>query len=63
MEDYIQMPILTSNAVICGIAILELEKEVSSTGDKDLRKKPQVYSEMQKSSMGKMDNRVFESAT
>ena len=46
--------------MIHGIAILELEEDVSSIEEKD--SKSQVYTEMQKSSMTKSDNRVFESA-
>ena len=46
--------------MIHGIAILELEEDVSSIEEKD--RKSQVYTEMQKSSMTKSDNRVFESA-
>ena len=39
VEDDIQMPILTPNTMIHGIAISELEEDVSSTEDKDLRKR------------------------
>ena len=46
--------------MIHGIAILELEEDVSSIEEKD--RKSQVYTEMQKSSMTKSDNRIFESA-
>ena len=46
--------------MIHGTAILELEEDVSSIEEKD--RKSQVYTEMQKSSMTKSDNRVFESA-
>ena len=46
--------------MIHGIAILELEEDVSSIEEKD--RKGQVYTEMQKSSMTKSDNRISESA-
>ena len=39
VEDDIQMAILTTNKMIHGIAISELEEDVSSTEDKDLRKR------------------------
>ena len=39
VEDDIQMPISTPNTMIHGIAISELEENVSSIEDKDLRKR------------------------
>ena len=39
IEDDIQMPILTPNTMIYGIAISEVEEDVSSMEEKDLRKR------------------------
>ena len=39
IEDDIQMPILTPNTMIYGIAISEVEEDVSSMEKKDLRKR------------------------
>ena len=39
VEDDIQMPILTPNTMIHGIAISELEEDVSSIEDEDVRKR------------------------
>ena len=39
MEDDIQMPILTPNTMIHGIAISELEEDVNGIEDKDLKKR------------------------
>ena len=63
VERDIQTPILTPNTMIHGIAISELEEDVSSIAVKDVKKKSQAYSKMQKPSMAKMSKTVFESAT
>ena len=39
IEDDIQMPILTPNTMIYGIAISKVEEDVSSMEEKDLRKR------------------------
>ena len=63
MEDDIQMPILTPNTMIHGIAISELEEDVNGIEDKDLKKRARYIQKCKNLAWQKMDNRVFESTT